>query len=118
MQTADILQAIHDRLIALQEVKSGKLEELATRLIDMREYCDATILRIERGEAETALDLDSRIDDELALAKRAIREIYRRTTALRSKSNDPAIEILHSAARQTYASATNLQWTPTGPVSR
>jgi hypothetical protein len=110
MQTSDILQAIHDRLIALQEVKSGKLEELATRLFDLREYCDATISRIERGEAETALDLDFHIDDELVLAKQAIREIYRTTSALRGKDTLPAVEVLHRTAKQAYASATNLQW--------
>jgi hypothetical protein len=100
MQTPEIIHAIRSLLNSLQETKSNDFFELSQRLEKMRAYFDATALRIQTGGATTALDLDFKIDDVLALSKQVIRDIYKRADASPAKD----------AARAAYASATKLQW--------
>jgi hypothetical protein len=89
MQSTELLQTVQ-RLLRHDRIS----------LDAMLETINALITRIQQGQAKQALDLDFRIDDQLAKVCAFLRHTYRQTSDSTTKS----------AARTAYAAAINLQW--------
>jgi len=118
MQTSVILQATRKLVGEFRGTAPEQLNELSARLANMREYFDATALRIRHGNIAHALDPDFEIDNELQRAEQDIRELHRRVSQLRGNAerapdsivDHGAIDTLYYLARQAYTSAVQLQW--------
>ena len=94
MQSAELLKNVEGLL------QLDRSADIAACLNTMREIIHSLIARIQRGEAKQALDLNFRIDDELAKLRELIRATY-------FQSVNAAVK---EAARAAYADVVSLQW--------